>query len=84
MSRDVVSEITERSSFFRKELFGTFLYNINMFYVYVMGSIKNKTLYIGFSENPKERLFLHNKGKNLSTKSGILLKNFFKDKKKIK
>lgn len=39
-----------------------------MFYVYILQSLKNKTLYIGFTEDLKKRLIEHNEGSNPSTK----------------
>lgn len=39
-----------------------------MFCVYVLQSKKDKSFYIGFAENLKERLAKHNKGLVLSTK----------------
>lgn len=41
----------------------------NMFYVYFLRSLKNNDLYIGSTENVRERLFLHNAGKVKSTKA---------------
>ena len=40
-----------------------------MFYVYVLQSIKDNKLYIGFTDNLKRRVHEHNEGKNFSTKS---------------
>jgi len=40
-----------------------------MYYVYVLKSLKDNQLYVGFTDNLKRRLEEHNKGKNLSTKS---------------
>ena len=39
-----------------------------MFYVYLLQSIKNKSIYIGYSSNLKQRLNQHNNGENTSTK----------------
>lgn len=39
-------------------------------YVYVLISLKNKVLYIGFSKDVKNRLKEHNGGENSSMKSG--------------
>jgi putative endonuclease len=39
-----------------------------MYYVYALLSLKNKDLYIGFSENIESRLKTHNAGKVKSTK----------------
>lgn len=41
---------------------------IMFYYVYVLQSIKNNNLYIGFSEDLKKRLQEHNHGLNFSTK----------------
>src|SRR5262245_24361540 len=44
-------------------------YNINMFhYVYVLESISEQTLYIGYTTDLLRRLKEHNEGKNQSTK----------------
>jgi len=42
-----------------------------MFYVYVLKNAKNRDLYIGYTEDLKNRLKLHNSGKVKSTKSCI-------------
>ena len=39
-----------------------------MYYVYVLHSIKNKSLYIGFTRNVEKRLDSHNKSLNNYTK----------------
>lgn len=39
-----------------------------MFYVYILQSKKNKSLYIGYTTSWKKRLKQHNKGKSPSTK----------------
>ena len=39
-----------------------------MFYNYVIQSLKDKQLYIGFTTDLKKRLIEHNQGLNLSTK----------------
>lgn len=71
MSRDDAPAITERSSFCRKELYGTDFYYRSMFYVYAMESTKIGTLYVGFSKDPRKRLAKHNRRENISTKNGI-------------
>jgi putative endonuclease len=38
-----------------------------MYYVYLLKSTKNSTTYIGYTNNLKKRLLLHNSGKVLST-----------------
>ncbi len=40
-----------------------------MFYVYVLLSTINKDIYIGFTEDLKNRFLLHNEGKVKSTKA---------------
>ena len=42
---------------------------MKFFYVYILLSMKDRKFYIGFSENPKQRLAEHNAGKNTSTKN---------------
>ncbi|QQG42984.1 MAG: GIY-YIG nuclease family protein [Candidatus Giovannonibacteria bacterium] len=39
-----------------------------MFYVYVLESIKNSKLYIGYTNDLRKRLDEHNRGLNFSTK----------------
>jgi len=39
-----------------------------MFYVYVLESSKNKSLYFGYTSDLKKRLKEHNSGENFSTK----------------
>jgi len=39
------------------------------YYVYIIESIKNNVLYIGFTNNLKNRLQEHNRGLNFSTKT---------------
>ena len=45
-----------------------------MFYMYILGSKKDKELYIGSTNNLKKRLEEHNSGKVPSTKPRIPLK----------
>jgi len=40
-----------------------------MFYVYILQSLKDGELYIGFTNNIRKRLLKHNLGKVFSTKS---------------
>ena len=40
-----------------------------MFYVYILHSLKDHKLYIGYSADLKQRIIAHNKGKVESTKS---------------
>jgi putative endonuclease len=39
-----------------------------MYYVYILQSLKKKSLYIGYTSNLKKRFKDHNSGKNLATK----------------
>lgn len=41
---------------------------MKFYYVYALQSLKDFSLYIGFTENLKSRLSEHNSGKNVSTK----------------
>lgn len=41
-----------------------------MFYVYLLKSVKNASIYIGYTQDLKKRLELHNKAKIYSTKLG--------------
>jgi len=41
-----------------------------MFCIYVLQSLKNGEIYIGFTTNIKNRLSGHNRGLNFSTKNG--------------
>ena len=43
----------------------------NMYYVYILKSLKNKKLYKGSTGNLKERMLEHNHGKVRSTKSAL-------------
>lgn len=45
-----------------------------MYYVYVLQSERDKNLYIGFTNDLKTRLKLHNNGKITSTKSRLPMK----------
>ncbi len=42
-----------------------------MFYVYILESVKDDKLYIGFTKDLKKRFLKHNAGKVFSTKSRI-------------
>jgi len=44
------------------------------FYVYILYSLKDKGLYIGFTKNLKKRLVLHAKGEVVATRFRIPLK----------
>jgi putative endonuclease len=39
-----------------------------MYYVYILKSLRNKSLYIGYTVDLKKRLEEHDDGKNISTK----------------
>ena len=41
---------------------------LDMYYVYILQSKKDKSLYIGYTNNLKERLAEHNKGMCISTR----------------
>lgn len=45
------------------------LHNHHMFYPYVLKSLKDKKLYIGFTSDLKKRFFEHQKGKVIATRS---------------
>jgi len=42
-----------------------------MFYCYLLESIRDKSWYIGYSENLKNRFRSHNKGENKTTKNKL-------------
>lgn len=48
-----------------------------MYYVYILQSLKNKSLYIGYTSDLKRRFKKHNSGENLSTKPFIPYKLIF-------
>lgn len=50
---------------------GGIAYNYSMFYTYVLKSLKDNDLYIGWSDDLKSRIEKHNAGKVTSTKSRI-------------
>ncbi|PIR80081.1 MAG: excinuclease ABC subunit C [Candidatus Levybacteria bacterium CG10_big_fil_rev_8_21_14_0_10_35_13] len=41
------------------------------YYVYILKSLRNKSLYIGYTSDLKKRIKKHNKGESLATKSFI-------------
>jgi putative endonuclease len=45
-----------------------------MYHVYMLKSEKDNNLYVGFTNNLKERIILHNNGKVRSTKNRLPLK----------
>lgn len=45
-----------------------------MFYVYILRSVSDKKLYIGYTDNLQRRIKEHNSGNNLSTKNRIPFK----------
>lgn len=42
-----------------------------MYFVYILKSKKNDSLYIGFTKNLNKRIDQHNNGENISTKKNI-------------
>ena len=44
------------------------VYNKNMFYVYIIKSLKNDGLYIGYADDLRDRIAKHNSGKSSYTK----------------
>ncbi|KUK83632.1 MAG: Putative endonuclease containing a URI domain [Microgenomates bacterium 39_6] len=54
-----------------------FLYNLGMYYVYVIQSEKDSSLYKGITNNLQRRLRDHNLGKNQSTKSKTPYRLFY-------
>lgn len=40
-----------------------------MFYTYILQSLKDSTLYVGFTEDLRSRLAKHNRRENISTRS---------------
>ena len=47
------------------------------YYVYVLQSLKDKSLYIGYTQNLKQRLNEHNSGKSRATKPHMPYKLIF-------
>ena len=41
-----------------------------MYFVYILESLKNDSLYIGYTDNLKRRFLEHNRRENISTKNG--------------
>lgn len=48
-----------------------------MFYVYILQSLKNKSFYIGYTNDLKKRFNEHNNGESLATKPFIPYKLIF-------
>jgi putative endonuclease len=48
-----------------------------MYYVYVLLSLRDHKLYIGFTSDLRRRIKEHNAGKNISTKPRLPLKLFY-------
>lgn len=48
-----------------------------MYYVYVLESQKDNSLYVGYTTNLRERIKSHQKGKNFSTKYKLPIKIIF-------
>jgi len=55
-----------------------------MYYVYLLRSKRNGTIYIGYTASLKNRLALHNQGKIYSTKSGKPWELIFYEAYKVK
>jgi len=51
----------------------------NSFFVYILKSEKTDKFYIGYSENPEQRLAEHNSGKCISTRNGIPWKKVYQE-----
>lgn len=49
----------------------SFCYTDNMYWVYVIRSLRKGSLYFGLTSGLQKRLLEHNAGKNVSTKFGI-------------
>ena len=47
------------------------------YYVYILKSLKNNSLYIGYTSNLKQRFKSHNDGKNIATKPYLPYKLIF-------
>jgi len=45
-----------------------------MFYIYILRSLSDKKLYIGYTDNLQRRIKEHNSGNNFSTKNRLPLK----------
>ena len=56
------------------------------YYVYLLGNYKNSKLvtYVGYTNNPKKRLILHNKGKGAKFTRGRKWKMVYKEKYQTK
>jgi putative endonuclease len=56
-----------------------------MYFVYILKSVAHNRYYVGYSNDPRERLRKHNNGSNISTKSYrpwvIVYAESFQDKK---
>ena len=56
-----------------------------MYYFYILRSLKNKKLYLGYTPDLKRRLTSHNNGKNMATKAHtpyeLIYYSAFKSKK---
>ena len=50
-----------------------------MFYVYVIQSLKDKTTYIGYTENLEKRIIEHNQGKTKSIKHKLPFQMVYKE-----
>ena len=52
---------------------------MNFYYIYVLFSLKDKNLYIGYTGDLKKRIDYHNRGYNTSTKHRRPLKLIFSE-----
>ena len=50
-----------------------------MYYVYVLQSLKDRTTYIGYTENLEKRIVEHNQGKTKSIKHKVPFKLIYKE-----
>lgn len=68
MSRNV-QNFKEIFTLLGRKILKKFVRPANMFlYIYILQSLKNKSLYIGYTTDLKKRFKDHNNGKNLATK----------------
>ena len=51
-----------------------------MYFVYALWSVAHDKIYVGFSENPDQRLLEHNQGKSSYTKSYRSWERFYLEK----
>ncbi|MEK7142976.1 MAG: GIY-YIG nuclease family protein [Patescibacteria group bacterium] len=51
--------------------------NSKFYYVYVLQSLKDNSLYVGYTTNLKQRIASHKKGENFSTRYKLPIKLIF-------